>query len=214
MVKFEVAGKDKQPVRRLDNDTHGVRDSVRYREKSHAQVADADSIFLLHFVDVDRLQVRKFLLTLFYHDGGESAGKHLGVPDAVDDVGDAADVVEVAVRDEHAAYLFATLFEIFCVRQNVVDARRIRFAELEPAVDDDDVITKLDRGHVLADLLNTSKRDDANVASLQGRDDCILTITVRMATVALLRKVPRRVHLMWAGAALAYAAASSTTSAK
>jgi hypothetical protein len=43
-----------------------------------------------------------------------------------------------------AADLVFAVFEIFGVGQNVVDARRVVLAELEAAVDDDDVVAKLD----------------------------------------------------------------------
>ena len=47
--------------------------------------------------------------------------------DAVDDVGNAADVVEVAVGDNHGADFILALFEVLGVRENVVNTGGITF---------------------------------------------------------------------------------------
>ena len=98
----QVAGKDHEAVRRLDDDAHRVGDGVRHRRKSaRAESPTLHGVVVLDLVDVERFEVGEFFLALAYHHRGEPARVNRRVADAVDDVGDAADVVEVAVRDEH-----------------------------------------------------------------------------------------------------------------
>jgi hypothetical protein len=116
-----------------------------------------------------RLEVRELLLTLLDHDRGEQAGVEGRVSNAVNDVRDTTDVVEVSVRNEESTDFIAAFFKIASVRQNVVDTRSIIFAELETTVDDYDVITVLNRCHVAADFLHASKRDNADIPSFKWR---------------------------------------------
>jgi hypothetical protein len=55
--------------------------------------------------------------------------------------------------------------KIFCVWQNVVDARCIFFLKLKTHVDDNDVVFVFDHGHVAADFFDASKRNNANIAN-------------------------------------------------
>ena len=89
---------------------------------------------------------------------------------AVDNVGDAADVVEVAVGDKHRADFVAPILEILGIGQNIIDARRVLLFKLEAAVDNDNVISQLHHGHVASYLLDAAERDDANIAGLKRRD--------------------------------------------
>src|SRR3989338_2199079 len=101
-------------------------------------------------------------MALLYHHARELAGVDKGVADPVHDVGNAADVGEVAVRDEEAPDLSAPLLEVAGVGQDVIDARRLLLAELESAVEDEDVGTDLDGRHVAADLLHAAQGNDAD----------------------------------------------------
>ena len=152
--------KTTSPYGVFDNDAHRVGNGVRDAEEADRGVTEVDDFVFLDFADLDWRQSAEFLLALFDHHAGKSARVDRRIADAVDDIGDAADVVEVAVRDKHPADLVAALFEITGVGQDVVDARRVVFAELESAVDDKDVVAEFDRGHVAADLLDAAERND------------------------------------------------------
>src|SRR3989344_5330841 len=179
VVELEVARKDQKPVRGLDDDAHRVGDGVRHFKKAHAQAPQLDSVLLFHLVDVEGLEVGKFFLALADHDRGQLAGVDRRVAYAVDDVGDAADVVEVAVGDKKSAYFLAALLEVLGVGDDIIHPRRVGLAELESGVDDDDIVAKLDHSHVFADFLHAAERDDADVALLERRDGPLVAVEHR-----------------------------------
>src|SRR3989344_2901841 len=131
-------------------------------EKADGGVAQFDDFVLLHFADGDGSRLCEFLLPFLYHHAGQLAGVDGRVADAVDDVGDAADVVQVAVRDEETAYFVATLFQISGVGQNVIDTRRVVLRESETAVEDEYVAAEFNGGHVAPDFFHAAERDDAD----------------------------------------------------
>src|SRR3989344_2647871 len=159
MVELDVSGEDDISPRRLDDDTHRIGDGVRDAEEADRMVAEAEDFIFLDFADDDR-RTGEFLLTLLDHLPGKLASVDHRIPDAIHDVGDAADVVEVTVRDEEAADPVAILFEITGIRKDVIDARRLVFLELETGIEDVDVVADFDDRHVAADLLDASERDD------------------------------------------------------
>ena len=85
---------------------------MRDAEESDGCGAELDDLVALHFADVDGHGGREFLLALLDHLGGEAPRVDRGAADAIDDVGNAADVVEVAVADQEAAYFIPPLFEV------------------------------------------------------------------------------------------------------
>ena len=68
------------------------------------------------------------------------------------------------MRHNHRADLFFAFFEVAGVGDYIVDARRFVVGEEHAGVDHDDVITDLDRGHVLADLFHAAERYDTDHA--------------------------------------------------
>ncbi len=69
-----------------------------------------------------------------------------------------ADVILVAVREDHRAD--ESTLEVADVRQEEIDAEVLVAREREPRVDDDDLVADLVHGHVLADLAEAAERDD------------------------------------------------------
>jgi hypothetical protein len=117
----------------------------------------------------------------------------------------------VAVRDKHAPYTVLTVLEILGVGEYVVDPRRIGLSKLEAAVDDNDVLANLDRGHVAAYLLYVAKRDNADIARLERRYRALLLL---LGEAAFWPDLARRVRLVRPGAALAYAATAAALAAE
>ena len=68
----------------------------------------------------------------------------------------------MAVGDNESADFIFTLFKIFGIRQNIINARRVLFLELETGVQHDDVIAEFNRRHVLADLFDAAQRNNAD----------------------------------------------------
>ena len=171
VVELDVAREDDVSPLRFDDDAHGIRHGVRDAEESDGVVAELDDLVLLDFPYLDRRRLREFLLAFLDHHARETAGVDHRIPDAIDDVGDAADMVEVAVRDEKPADLVAALFEIAGIGKHIVDAGRIVLrAEAEAAVEDEDIVADLDRSHVAADLFDAAQGHDAHGISRKGRD--------------------------------------------
>ena len=97
----------------------------------------------------------------------------LGRADLAQEVRQRADVVLVAVREHDRADPVAPLAEVAEVGQDEVDAEVLVAREREARVDDDDLVVRLEHGHVLADLAEAAERDDAAAV----RRHCSLSVT-------------------------------------
>ena len=64
------------------------------------------------------------------------------------------------VREDDAAHLLLVLLQIGDVGDDEIDAQHLLVREHEARVDDDDVVALFEREHVLADLADTTERDD------------------------------------------------------
>jgi hypothetical protein len=73
----------------------------------------------------------------------------------------AADMILVAVREDHRAHAGGPLAQVGQVRQDQVDAQMLVPRECQARVDHDDRAVALDRGHVLPDLAQAPEGDDA-----------------------------------------------------
>ena len=86
--------------------------------------------------------------------------------DLAQEVGQPADVVLVAVREDDRAN--APPFEVADVREQEVDAEVLVARERETRVDDDHLSPGLVDRHVLADLAEAAERDDAQRVAHRG----------------------------------------------
>ena len=100
------------------------------------------------------------LLQLQLHQPRRHAGGVDGGVDAPQEIGDGADVVLVAVGEEDAPNLVLVFDEIGKVGDNHVDAVHVVVREAHAHVHHDDVPAVLVYGEVLADLVETAKRND------------------------------------------------------
>ena len=66
-------------------------------------------------------------------------------------------MVLMPVGDQIAAQLIQVALEIGRVRDDQIDAQHVVIREGYAAVDDDDVVSVLDHGHVLADLVEAAQ---------------------------------------------------------
>ena len=69
-------------------------------------------------------------------------------------------MVLVRVREDHGADAPLALAQVRQVREDEVDAEVLVAREREPCVDDHEVVSDLEDGHVLADLAEAAERDD------------------------------------------------------
>ena len=128
-------------------------------DEFHREAAGLDGLARLVGKELDGL-VQTVLLQLQPDD---ACGQARGVDGAVEllhRVGDAADVILVAVRQEHAADLLLILDQIGHVGNDEIDAVHIALGEAEAAVNDDDVLAVFQYRDILADLVETAERDD------------------------------------------------------
>lgn len=164
MVELEVTVVYHVSVRSLDGHTDRVGDSVSYSEELDGHFADLHPVILLYDLEVDRVEMREFRLSLLDHEHSQVSRVHWWVADSVHDVWNTSDVVKVSVSDDDSSDSRFSFLEVLCVRKNIVNARSVFFGEAEPRVDNDDIVADFDRRHVHADFLNSSKRDDSDIS--------------------------------------------------
>src|SRR6185312_1999181 len=109
----------------------------------------------------------------------------------VNNVGYAANVVEVPVRNKERADFALAVFKIFSIGQNVVDTRCVVFFKLKAGVDNNDFVTKLNHSHVAADFFYAAERDNANVAGFQRRNWLFIRVRRAIAHFARWRSLVR-----------------------
>ena len=90
---------------------------------------------------------------------GHAGGVNWGV-DGAQHIGQRANVVLVAVGDEDAPDLGLVFDQVAHVGDDHVDAVHIVVGETHAAVHDNDIVAELVYGHVLADLIQTAKRNN------------------------------------------------------
>ncbi len=95
------------------------------------------------------------------HAEGELAreDRHL-VREVHEQVRQRSGVVLVAVRDDDAAELLLVLQNIGVVGKHEVDAGLVVIGKHEASIDEHHVVSALEGGHVLADAVQTTQRDD------------------------------------------------------
>ena len=100
------------------------------------------------------------LLQLQLDDAGGQACGVDGASELLHGVGNAADMVFVAMRQEHTAYFVLVFDKIGHIGNDQINAIHLIVREAETAVNDDDILAVFKHGHILADLIQTAKRDD------------------------------------------------------
>ena len=100
----------------------------------------------------------------------------------LEQVGHGADVVLVAVREDDRLHVVEPVEDGLEVREDEVDARLVVLREEHTAVDDEQLALVLEDRHVAADLAETTERDDAQRALVEGRRE--LQVRVRVAHAA------------------------------
>ena len=74
---------------------------------------------------------------------------------------DGAGVILVTMGDNDPANLVSFLKKVVEIGDDIVDPEHVILGEHDAGVDDQDVVSVLDRHHVLADLSQASERDDS-----------------------------------------------------
>ena len=162
VIELDIACVHDVTPRSFDDDAHRIGDSVGHIEESYSGRAERNPLVLLDFADHDGLRRSEFFLALFDDFSGEAARVDRRVANALDDVGNSTDVIEVTVRDEESSDFFAAFFKVASVGQDVVDAGRLDFRELEAGVDNKDVARRFNGDHVAAYFFDAAERNNAD----------------------------------------------------
>ena len=110
------------------------------------------------FINLDELRLLAVLLTLCSNERDGEAGSNDGdIRTQLEQPRDSADVVLVRVSNDEGLDLVDFLLNRAKVRQDEVHAWLTRGWEEHATVDDDEVITVLEDGHITADLRNTAQ---------------------------------------------------------
>src|SRR3990167_6511251 len=106
--------------------------------------------------------MRKFLLAFTDHHRGEHAGIERRVSDFLHDIGNGTGVVEVTVGDDQGAHPVFVFLEVFGIRQNIIDSGGVRVFKLKSGINDNNVISDFNCGHVFSDFFYAAQRNDAD----------------------------------------------------
>ena len=153
-----------------------------HREEVDHEIAD---FHLVAGIDFAQLRLDAMFLELAL----DKAERHLRTVNrnllgkVFHEVRQATRMVFVAVGNDDAAKLMLILKHIRVVGKNEVDARMVVIGEHETSVIENHVVATLDDGHVLANAVETAKRND-----LQSHIGVILHRTARIVARARLAR--------------------------
>ena len=157
-VDLEVAGVDDGAHAGVDGEGHGVGDGVVHMDELYLEFACPDGLARLHGDELGGAH-QPVLLQLQLDKPRREFRAVDGQVDLLEHIGDGADVILVAVGDEQTPQTAAVLHQIRHVGDDAVDAVHVVAGECHAAVHHDDPAVLIG-GHVLADLVQTAKRDD------------------------------------------------------
>ena len=159
VIDLEVAGLDDGARRAVDGEGHGVRDGVVHMDRLHRKAAQFDLLLGGDLHELGLARKAEFLQLVADEAAGQ-AGTVDGQVELLQQVGDAADVVLVAVGDEQTLDLILVLHHEGHVGDDHIDAEHIAVGENKAAVHDDHVTTALVDRHILAHLAEAAQRID------------------------------------------------------
>src|SRR3989338_9222432 len=162
MIELDIAGENRVAPRSFYDDAHGIRHGVGNAEEPDCRFAKPDYLVFFHLANLHGNGLRKFLLPLLYHHAGQFAGINHRVADAVNDVGNSADVIQMPVRNQHSANFVPALFQVSCIWKYVINTGSLYFAESKSAINDKNVASEFYGCHVSSHLLNSGKGNDAH----------------------------------------------------
>ena len=162
LVELDVAGVDQRAGRGLDVHGQRVGDGVGHGDELEVVGADLHLVAALHG---NHHRVEVVLLALRLDEGERELGAdQRDVRAQLEQVGHAADVVLVAMREHERLDLVETVLDVVEVGQDQVDARLLLLGEQHAAVDEQQVAVVLDHVHVAADFAQAAERHDAQRA--------------------------------------------------
>lgn len=150
----------------MEHDAHGrgdgqracPRDGVVHVDEFHRETAELYHDARLYAVQTDVVEFMLFQLVFEQRErelGTEDRGVYL-----FQQIGHAADMVFMAVREHQTADFVFVLFEIGDVGYDEIDPGHIVRREYQSRVHDNDILAEFKGGHVLADLAHAAEEPD------------------------------------------------------
>ena len=134
---------------------------MAHLDELHGKRADFDNILRLDDVHLDVVDIMLRQLAAY-----ERAGQFRSVDrrrHAAEHIRRRADMVFMSVSDEIRAHTLPVALQIGDIRNHQVNAEHILSREDRAAVHHDDIVAKLKRRHVLADLAKPTQRNDSQL---------------------------------------------------
>ena len=162
VVELVVPGVQDAKVGCLDEDRRGVRNRVRHADVLEPERADLEGPVL----GAGLLQLRRVQQPVLVELGLDEAERQARPPDLghghlAHEIRQAAHVVLVGMCEQHGAHTLGALPEVGVVRQDEIDAQVLVARERETRVHDDDLVSELVDGQVLADLAESPEGDNS-----------------------------------------------------
>ena len=158
-IDLKVAGHDHSAHGGVDGKAHSIGNGMVHMNKFHAEAAclyhitGLMGVQLYHIGQTVLLQLQ--LDQTAGHGGGVDGAVHL-----LHTVGDGTDMVFMTVGNKHAPQLLGVCDEVGKVRDHKIHTVHILIGEANAAIHYDHVFSVLQYGDILADLVQTAKRDD------------------------------------------------------
>ena len=185
-VHLEVAGGEHVAGVGSNHDGHGVGDGVVDGHELQVEGAVGD---LLVLDDLAQDRANAVLLELGLHEGQGELTAHQGdVLTQTQQVWHAPDMVLVAVGQDESDDVVDAVLDRGEIGKDEVDTGLVLLREEHTAVDDEQLVIKLEDGHVAADLAQTSQRSDTHGTVSKGAGG-LQHGKVRHA--GILQRVPR-----------------------
>jgi hypothetical protein len=161
LIELEVTCMDDHPERRRDREADRVGNAVRDPEALDGEAADDDAGIIVRLDEPEIGTVEQ--LTLLESGLEQALGQARAVdrdPQLIEEIGNRADVILVAMGDEDRTDVVGMLSQVTDIRQEHIDPEHVFFREPDPRIDDDDIVAIFEDDHVLADLAKAAKEHD------------------------------------------------------
>ena len=159
-VHFEVAAEHHRARRAGNRQRHRARDGVVDVDKAHLEAAQTDFIARTHHIE--RHACDTVLLELEVHQRKRQLRAVQGHGHLTQHIGCSADMVLVAVGEQHAADALAVFDEIGHVRDDKIHTQHVFLGEDGPAVHHHHILAVFNDGDVLAKFIHTAQWDNTN----------------------------------------------------
>ena len=160
VVELEVARVHDRTGRRLNINAERAGNGVSHREEREVEGTEIDVRAVLDLTEFRTLDLVLGELALDHAEGELARIDGDLLCKVHEQVRQGTGVVFVAVGDHNAAKLVLVLENIGVIRQDKVDSGHVVIGEHESSVDEDHVVPVLEGGHVLADTIKATQRND------------------------------------------------------